>query len=380
MLHQRQKLESIGILAGGVAHDFNNLLVGIIGGVSYSLDVLPPTHELHPILENSFKAAERAAHLVRQMLAYAGKGRFQVENVDVGQTLRATADLIHASIPRSVDLKLLISPDLPPVRTDATQLQQIMMNLVINASEAIPPDRDGLVVVRASVDTLNAGRSTPSGDLAPGRYIQLEVSDNGSGIEPAVLHHIFDPFFTTKFTGRGLGLAAVHGIIRSNKGSIEVESTPGKGTTFRVLLPAGGGQEAAPSAEPVAEAPTAPKACILVIDDEPVVSSTAKTLLERSGHSVSIAAGGEEAIELVKSSRGRFSLVLLDLNMPGMNGEETFDALRRLDPHLPVVICSGYSEREIQARFNGKPVDGFLQKPFHLRSIREKISELLRPA
>ena len=201
LLHQRQKFESIGILAGGVAHDFNNLLVGIIGGASFALEVLPSDHELRPILEGTLKSGDRAAHLTRQLLAYAGKGRFQVEDVDLALNLRATWELIQASLPRSIDLKVAIPPGLPPIHTDPTQLQQIIMNLILNASEAIPADRQGVVVVRADIETIDAPRSNWSGDLAPGNYVVLEVRDNGSGIDPALLDKIFDPFFTTKFTG-----------------------------------------------------------------------------------------------------------------------------------------------------------------------------------
>ncbi len=379
LLHQRQKLESIGILAGGVAHDFNNLLVGIIGGVSYALEVLPRDHELRGILENALKSGDRAAHLVRQMLAYAGKGSFQVEDVDLGQVLRGTADLLGATMPRSINMKILIPPDLPPIRTDATQLQQIIMNLIINASEAMPSDRDGLITLRAEVANLETPRSTDSGELAPGDYVSIEVRDNGSGIDPGVLHRIFDPFFTTKFTGRGLGLAAVQGIVRSNRGSIDVESTPGKGTAFHVLLPAA--ERASGIAQPAPKPEEASaRGRILVVDDEPVVSNTARLLLERAGHLVSVAFGGEEALGILSAGPRDFSLVLLDLNMPGMNGEQTLARIRDIDPDLPVIICSGYSERELRQRFEGRPVSGYLQKPFHPGAIREKVAALLRPA
>jgi len=267
LLRHRQKLESIGILAGGVAHDFNNLLVGIIGGASYALDFFPVQHELRPILEGICKSGERAADLTRQMLAYAGKGKFQIEDVELAKNLSATADLIQASLPRSIDLKMVIPPDLPPIRTDPAQLQQIVMNLILNASEAIPADRHGFVVVRANTEKVEISRSTWSGDLAPGKYVAVEVCDNGSGIDPAVLHRIFDPFFTTKFTGRGLGLAAVHGIVRSNKGSIDVTSTPGQGTTFRVLLPAGTSAPAGASITTSGALGPVPSASILVVDD-----------------------------------------------------------------------------------------------------------------
>jgi two-component system cell cycle sensor histidine kinase/response regulator CckA len=376
LLHHRQKLESIGILAGGVAHDFNNLLVGIIGGVSFALDVLPPDHELTAILEGALKSGDRAAHLTRQLLAYAGKGRFQVENVDLAQNLQSTWDLIQASLPRSIDLKVAIPPDLPSIRTDPTQLQQIIMNLIINASEAIPADREGVVVVRASLEPREGPGSNWSGDMAPGDYVLLEVHDNGAGIEPALLNRIFDPFFTTKFTGRGLGLAAVHGIVRSNKGSIEVASTPGQGSTFRVLLPAGPSSSKRVTEGPVDTVAAPSKGRILVVDDEAIVRNTAKLILERSGHAVEAVAGGREALQRLSAREG-VALVLLDLNMPGLDGKQTFQAIRRMHPQMPVVICSGYSDTEVRTRFKHENVNGFLQKPFQHRVLTAKISEIL---
>lgn len=376
LFNQRQKLESIGILAGGVAHDFNNLLVGIVGGTSYALDVLPPTHELTPVLELAFKSSERAAHLTRQLLAYAGKGRFLVESIDLSQLLQTTSELIQASIPKSVELKLLTRPDLPHVESDASQLQQIVMNLIINAAEAIPPEREGFVIVRTDLQHIQSPRTTWTGDLRPGDYVVLEVRDNGSGIEPAVLNQIFDPFFTTKFTGRGLGLAAVHGILRSNKGAIEVESTPGKGSTFRVLLPPA--RTPAPEAMVTARPATnPPKGRILVVDDEPIVRSTAKLALEGDGHTVEVVASGQQALDILSRPGEHFSLVLLDLSMPGLDGGRTFDAIRRSHPDLPVVLCSGYSEAEIRRKFAGTTISGFLQKPFHRRTICDKVAQLL---
>ena len=379
LLHQRQKLESIGVLAGGVAHDFNNLLVGIIGGVTYALEVLPPDHEVRPVLEMAFKASDRAAHLTRQMLAYAGKGGFQVENVDLAQIVRATWQLIQASIPGSVDVKLRIRPDLPPIHADPTQLQQIVMNLIINASEAIPAGRQGIVIVSTSVERLDAPASTGSADLDPGDYVVLEVSDNGCGIEPADLGKVFDPFFTTKFMGRGLGLAAVDGIVRRNKGSIEVDSSPGQGSTFRVRLPASSPSHEIPASEPPNEPAKSSSGRILLVDDEPIVCNTARTALERAGHVVQVATGGREAVEMVSASPHGYSLVLLDLGMPEFDGEQTLDAIRSINPGLPVVICSGYSDADVQRRLRGKPVTGFLQKPFDFRTLKSKVAAWLGP-
>jgi PAS domain S-box-containing protein len=377
LLHQRQKLDSIGVLAGGVAHDFNNLLVGIVGGVSYALEVLPSGHDLCSILEGALRAGERAAELTRQLLAYAGKGRVQPGDVDLEETLRATWDLLQATIPRSVELKIAVPPDLPPVYTDPSQLQQVLMNLILNAAEAIPPEKHGIVIVSASVENVPAARTSWSGDLSAGRYVVFEVRDNGAGIPPEWLHKIFDPFFTSKFTGRGLGLAAVHGIVRTNRGSIDVESAPGQGAAFRVYLPAG---SAAPKLADAA-ARTSPSASpsdpILVVDDESVVRNMARAALERAGYVVHTVSSGSAALQSIRDSPGPYSLVLLDFNMPGMNGEQTLDAIREIRPDLPVLISSGYSDFEIRARFAGRVVAGFLQKPFRADALSRTVSGVL---
>ncbi len=360
-----------------MAHDFNNLLVGIIGGVSYALEVLPADHELRPILELALKAGDRAGHLTRQMLAYAGKGSFQVEDVDLAQLVNATWQLIQPSIPASVDVKLLTRTGLPLIHADPTQVQQIIMNLIINASEAIPPGRQGIVIVSTDLERIDVPRSTWSADLSPGDYVVLEVRDNGTGIDPATLGKIFDPFFTTKFTGRGLGLAAVQGIVRSNHGSIEVDTNPGAGTTFRVLLPASAATRETRANDRALSVQNGVQARILLVDDEEIVRNTARAALERAGHVVDVATGGRLALDKVAASPDRFSLVLLDLSMPGFDGEQTLEALRRINPDLPVVICSGYSEVEVRSRFQGKAVSGFLRKPFDFRALTYKVSEVL---
>jgi CheY-like chemotaxis protein len=213
--------------------------------------------------------------------------------------------------------------------------------------------------------------------LKRGDYVVLEVRDNGAGIEPGVLEKIFDPFFSTKFTGRGLGLAAVHGIIRTNGGAIEVETQLGVGSTFRVFMPAAAKPVSEP-AEPIDEvSATSDTGTILIVDDESIVCSTASAALQHAGHKVETVSSGQAAIDLLSASGDRFSMVLLDLNMPGLNGEETFDAIRLLQPDLPIVICSGYSDAEIRSRFANKSINGFLQKPFRNRAICDTVSGLL---
>jgi PAS domain S-box-containing protein len=379
LLGQRQKLESIGLLAGGIAHDFNNLLVGIIGAVSYTLDLLPAGHEGRTMLEIALNSGERAAHLVRQMLAYAGKGRFIVEKVDLSELVHRTWELVRASIPSSIQVQFLTRAGLPPIETDASQIEQIVMNLLINAAESIPSDRTGRIIVRTDLERISEPLPNVASDLAPGSYLLLEVRDDGCGMDEATKAKIFDPFFTTKFTGRGLGLAAVQGIVRNNHGAVLVESTVGRGTSLKILLPPGTAA-AAPNVVPIHEAKAAESARVLVVDDESTVLDVAKVALERAGHQVQIVASGQQAIELIRSSPERFALILLDLSMPGVSGIEALGEIRALNKKVPILLCSGYSESEMRKRSEGLPVSGFLQKPFTAKDIREKVAFHLRAA
>jgi PAS domain S-box-containing protein len=231
-LQQTAKLESLGVLAGGIAHDFNNLLVGIMGNISLALEILPKLTPVREMLEDAVIASERAALLTRQLLAYAGKGQFKLEPLDISALVRDTRQLIRAKIPSNVTLKLLLAENLPPVQGDFSQIQQVIMNLVINAAESFEQNRTGEIRVSTAPFHLVDSHEPP-----PGQYICLKVEDEGCGMGIETAARIFEPFFTTKFTGRGLGLAAVQGVIRSHRGSLGVESNLGKGSTFTVLLP-----------------------------------------------------------------------------------------------------------------------------------------------
>ncbi len=377
-LLQTQKLESIGLLAGGIAHDFNNLLVGIMGGASFALETLPASHPAFDMLRTVVEASERAAHLTRQMLAYAGKGNFIIAPVDLSQMVIQTAQLVSASIPKSVQVSLGLADDLPIVEADPGQIQQIVMNLIINAAEAVG-EKPGLVGVRTRAEAIteaNACRGMDGLTLSPGTYAVLEVEDTGSGIEQSILTRIFDPFFSTKFTGRGLGLAAVAGVIRSHHGAIEVETEPGKGSTFRVLLPATRKERPGVSA-PVADgAAQTGRETILVIDDEALVRRVARAALGEYGYRVIETAGSVEGLEQIRAN-GDISLVLLDMSMPGASGREVLESLREIRPTLPVVICSGYSEGEVHRHFSGMEISGVLQKPFTARSLTTRIRAIL---
>jgi PAS domain S-box-containing protein len=378
-LLQAQKLESIGLLAGGIAHDFNNLLVGILGGASFALGTTSSSHPSYGMLQTVVTSAEKAAHLTRQMLAYAGKGKFLVEPIDLSELVVQTEVILNASIPKSVELKLQLEERLPIVESDPGQIQQVVMNLMINAVEAVDQSGKGSVIVRTRAENigLNAGRRDVFGNsLQPGLYVIYEVEDTGPGVDAAILAKIFDPFFTTKFTGRGLGLAVVSGVVRSHGGGIEVETELGKGSTFRVCLPARN-VTSSKDATPIGVDP----ACrgtetVLVIDDESVVRKFAEATLIEAGYRAIVAETGEQGLELIRNCSD-ISLVLLDMSMPAMGGREVLEELTVLQPQLPVVICSGYSEMEVCREFSGLEMAGILEKPFTTNQFIAKVRMVL---
>ena len=365
-LLEAQKMESVAMLAGGIAHDFNNLLVGIIGNASLAADLLAPGHPAGSLLQDVLEAGERAAHLTREMLAYSGKGRFVIEPVVLSDLVREVVALVRSSVPNPVTLRLDLQPDLPPIQADLAQIQQVVMNLVINAAEAIG-DRTGLITVRTRV--LGAagqplGREWESSEPREGPQVLLDVRDTGCGMDEATRARIFDPFFTTKFTGRGLGLAAVSGIVRGHKGALRVESAPGKGSSFAILFPASVAISA-PAAKATRE-PRYPRGHgrVLLVDDESSVRQMAAHALEHMGYTVVPSESGAAAVEALTADSGGFDLVVLDLSMPGMSGQETLARLRRIKPDLPVVMSSGYSEAECLKLLADQPISGFLPKPY----------------
>ncbi len=364
-LQQSAKLESLGVLAGGIAHDFNNLLAGILGNAGLALSDAPPGTPYHSALKDVVHASQRAADLTRQMLAYAGKGRSVVRPVNFSELVRDVTNLLRTSIPKSVELELQIAQNLPSVEADASQMQQILMNLVINGAEAIGEGNSGRVRISTRAQELSAESirvNFPSGELNPGAYMILEVTDTGSGMDEKTRNRIFDPFFTTKFTGRGLGLASVQGILRGHHGAIRVESSPGQGSTFRVFLPA------------VAESGSGPKpehdpqelqgtGLVLVIDDEEIVLRTTEAILGRHGYQVLTAANGEQGVRIVREKKDELGLVVLDLTMPVMGGEEALARIKEIAPDLPVVLSSGYDASQAMSRFSKDAIAGFIQKP-----------------
>ncbi len=371
-LQETQKLESLGVLAGGIAHDFNNLLTGVLGNASLARMELPPDSPVQESLGQIELTAQRAAELCKQMLAYSGKGRFVVQQLDLSAVVRDTTELVQLSISKNAVLKFALGDSLPAITADATQLRQIIMNLVINASEAMG-EKGGLISLSTGVlhaDRAYLTETHLSPDLPEGRYVFLEVSDNGAGMSAETKARIFDPFFTTKFTGRGLGLAAVLGIVRGHKGALKVYSEEGRGTTFKLLLPAVAGPA---DHTPIGHASTPAwrgHGTVLVIDDEETVRTIAARMLTALGFEPLLAHHGRAGLDLYASHPGEIAAVLLDLTMPVLDGAATLTELRRLRPDLPILLMSGFTEHDALDRFAGKGLAGFLQKPFKTEDLR----------
>ena len=378
-LQHTQKLESLGLLAGGIAHDFNNLLTGIMGNAGLGLMELPEAAPARRYFREIASASQRAADLTRQMLAYAGKGRFVIERIDVSQLIREVEPLIHTSIPKIVAIQLELAADLPAIEADPGQIQQLVMNLIINGAEALGEGKPGTVVVRTGARNLNAEdilQEFPNDHLNPGTYVVIEVRDNGAGMDEATKAKIFDPFFTTKFQGRGLGLAAASGIVRSQKGAIRVYSSPGRGTSFQIHLPAAAARPA--ELMPRRSPPEAfARGTVLFVDDEDTVQRVGKSALERDGWRVLLAQDGAEAVRLFEQHQEIITLVILDLAMPVMGGVEALDRIKAIRPGVPVIITTGYGEAEATRRFAGKDMAGFLQKPFTVNQLVETIAVVL---
>jgi PAS domain S-box-containing protein len=378
-LQQIQKLESLGLLAGGIAHDFNNLLVGVLCEADLALQDLPADAPLRESLETIIASAKRLADMANQMLAYSGKGRFMVARVDLSDVVREMVRLLRTSLPKKITLACDLCREPLEIEADTGQLQQVVMNLIINAAEATG-DAGGTVQIRTGTtcleqELLPAG--WPGEQLAPGRYLVLEVTDAGDGMDGEILERIFEPFFSSKAAGRGLGLAAVLGIVRGHGGAIEVHSAPGQGSTFRALLrPATGRREGEEEpARPVA-LPSG-SGVVLVVDDEPLVRGIARRILVRAGYSVVTAEDGQEALELLEARDGAVDLVLLDLTMPRLDGPDTFRELRRRWPELPLIVASGYDQRQLPEEM--LECCTFLHKPYRATVLAEAVQLALKP-
>ena len=365
-MQQSQKLESLGVLAGGIAHDFNNLLTGILGHASLALMGLSPLSPARDNVKQIEITTRRAAELTKQMLAYSGKGRFMVEPLQISEVVEEMAHLLEISTSKKCVVKYNFAKGLPPIEADATELRQVIMNLVINASEAIG-DKSGIIVVSTGMTHYDGAylKDTYVDDSLPaGPYVYLEVADTGCGMTPEVRARLFDPFFTTKFTGRGLGLAALLGIMRGHGGAVKVYSEPGRGSTFKVLFPAA----KAPISD-VQKVGSSQGVCrgtgtVLVVDDEEVVRELAREVLQDVGFTVLLARDGCEALEVFSTHSEEIRAVVLDLTMPHMDGVEAFSEMRRLRSDVRVILSSGYNEQDATERFAGKGLAGFIHKPY----------------
>jgi PAS domain S-box-containing protein len=382
-----QKLESIGVLAGGIAHDFNNLLHVVLGNADIALSRLPGRSQARAPLEEVIRATIRAADLTRQMLAYSGKGAFVVRHLDLSHEVREMATLLRTAISKQASLVWELASQLSPVNADPTQLRQVVMNLITNASDAIQ-ESGGTITLRtgmtsrAELNDPRFGVSVEEDSSVAGSQdimVFLEVSDTGSGMTPDTLQRIFDPFFSTKFAGRGLGLAAVMGIVRSHQGTIRILTEPGEGTTFRVLFPAVPGTAASADQPPTVRAQWRGSGTILVVEDEEDVREVAERILQDLGFETLAAVDGRDALEVMEREGDRVTAVLLDLSMPRMGGQETFRHLRESRPELPVIMVSGYTEQVVAPQFSGPGpgLTAFLQKPFLAEDLMDVLREMV---
>lgn len=379
-LQHAQKLESLGVLAGGIAHDFNNILTGILGYADLTLLDLSPLSPARDSVQQIVIAARRAADLTKQMLAYSGKGKFLIQPLQISSIVQEMSHLLEVSISKKCILKYNFARDIPLIEGDATQLRQVIMNLIINASDAIG-EYSGVISLTTGImycDYDYLSESYINENLPEGYYVYLEVADTGCGMTRDIQNKIFDPFFTTKFTGRGLGLAAVLGIVRSHHGCIKIYSEPGRGTNFRVLFPAANIDEKMMEKERVEGQSWHGKGTILVVDDEKTVRTVAKAMLNKLGFTVLTADDGISGIEIFKNNIDDIGAVLLDMTMPHMNGEETFEELRRIRRDVQVILSSGYNEQEAISRFPGQGLAGFIQKPYRVDELVHVLQKVFK--
>ena len=378
-VQKTQRLESLGVLAGGIAHDFNNLLTGVLGNAEIAL-LKAEDEQQRTRIERIRTAARRAAELTNQMLAYSGRGRFQLQPLDVNGVIRETRELLGATIPGSAELRLELGTSLPAVEVDPPQIRQVVMNLITNAAESLPEGK-GTVTLSTDVVRYKAARRAGEQTLAPGSYVRLRVRDTGEGMDAATRERIFDPFFTTKFAGRGLGLAAVQGIVRGHRGGLWVESEAGSGTTFTVVLPK---SERAPSgtyqaAELPAQEPVRRFAGqVLLADDEVHAQQATQAALEELGFEVQCAGDGIEAVARFQVDPSRYSAVVLDLTMPGAGGAEACTRIRALRADVPVLLMSGFDQSEVGSLVDAPDV-AFVQKPVTLRALSGALETLVQP-
>lgn len=366
-------LESLGALAGGIAHDFNNLLSVILGNVSLANKHLHSPEQMATFLSRIQQASTSAAGLCTQMLSYVGKGDVSFKPINLSKSVQDMARLLEVSLFKGIHIQYDLAEELPNLKADATQIQQVIMNLITNANEAMK-GKQGIIVVRTGLTTVNEHTPSLINDtyIEPGVYVYLEVSDEGCGMNDETVQKIFEPFFTTKFTGRGLGMNTMHGIVRGHSGLIQLESEVGKGSTFRVAFPAvkkHANQDDTMVEEYDALRRFQPSGKVLLVDDEDVVLETMQVMLEDLGYESLLASDGLQALELYQHHHADIELVLLDMTMPKMSGKACMTALQKLNPEVKIILSSGYSKNDVFEQFKGIHFAGFLQKPCGLKAL-----------
>jgi two-component system, cell cycle sensor histidine kinase and response regulator CckA len=381
-LQETQKLESLGVLAGGIAHDFNNLLVAVLANADLALHMLARAEPISAIVERITdvrNAALHAAELTNQMLAYSGRGHFEVRPISLTDLVLDMGHLLAASLSKKATVNYDLR-DLPAVQADVAQMRQVIMNLITNASDALG-DGAGTIHVRTGIERVGASLADLYGHvpLVSGSYAFLEVQDDGCGMDAEVRARLFEPFFTTKFTGRGLGLSAVQGIVRGHGGGIVLRSAPGAGTTIKVLLRCDDQIAVSARSAPVAEPSVwAGHGIALLVDDDARVRIVTTLLLRDLGFEVIEVASGRDAIVEFARRAAEVRFVMLDVTMPDLSGDRVLGELRKLRPNIPVLLCSGYSEEEMRSRFDRKDMENFLQKPYLLSALKTHLRRLLR--
>ncbi len=378
--HQTQKLESLAILAGGIAHDFNNMLMGILGNTDMALLDLPATSPVLNNIRQIQKITQRAADLTHQMLTYSGKCRFSIQPIDINKIINDIRHLLQVTITNHIVLNCNLDEHIPRFEADISQIRQIIMNLIINSTEAIGKNTGEITISTGKMRCDREYLESPWTDEEPveGLYVYLEVSDTGCGMKEEEIEKIFDPFFTTKFIGRGLGLSEVHGITRSHNGRIKIDSKPNQGTTFRILFPANSNAVSTREESEIKDHIDVDNETILFVDDEESIRFIGQQMLERAGFNVITAEDGNHAIDLFKTHAKEISCILLDLAMPHMSGEETLRQLRLIQKDVPIIISTGYDEQEVNMRFPGNIISGFIQKPYQYKKLIGKVYKVLK--
>jgi PAS domain S-box-containing protein len=378
-LKETQRLESLGVLAGGIAHDFNNLLTPILGDARLALLDLPRNSPARLQIQQIEKAAHRAAALTNQMLAYSGQGPSVIEPLDVSQLVEEMAQLLEAAVSGKIELVYDLAEDLPAVEADAAQLSQVVMNLITNATEAVRDGAGRTVLRTGQVEAEKVERNffIWSNALLSGRCVFIEVIDSGCGMDAETQAKIFDPFFTTKFKGRGLGLAATVGIVRSHGGAIEIDSEEGRGTRFRVLLPSAERRVLPVAPENRSIEDWRGRGTVLVVDDDEGVREVVAEILRRAGLTVLLAGDGREAVKLFRRHADEIRVVVLDRTMPDINGEEAFEEIRRIRSDARIILMSGYSEERAAWHFIDRGLYAFLHKPFEPMALLERVRRIL---